>query len=75
LRNAAKPIQQALRESRIGGTAWVLPEKLAKREGYTMCRAEDYLAVLVYSDQVTKGVWQKVSLKHLDGEYLVGDVV
>jgi hypothetical protein len=50
-----------------------LPEKLAKREGYTMCRAEDYLAVLVCSDQVTKGVWQKVSLQRLDGEYLVGE--
>jgi threonylcarbamoyladenosine tRNA methylthiotransferase MtaB len=75
LRNAAEPIQQALRESKIGKVAWVLPEKKAKRDGFTMCRAEDYLAVLVPSHQVQKGVWQKVSFEQLDGEYLVGKVL
>jgi hypothetical protein len=75
LRNAAVPIQQALRESKVGSAAWVLPEKPAKRDGYTMCRAEDYLAVLIPSDQVRSGYWQKVSFVCLDGEYLVGEAV
>ncbi|MBL4674099.1 MAG: hypothetical protein JKX81_17700, partial [Arenicella sp.] len=50
-------------------------KKIAKKDGYTMCRAEDYLAVLICSDQVVKGVWQKVSLQRLDGEYLIGEAV
>ena len=75
LRNAAEPIQQALRESKVGHIAWVLPEKPAKRDGYTMCRAEDYLAVLIPSDEVIMGEWQKIIFDRLDGEYLVGQSV
>jgi threonylcarbamoyladenosine tRNA methylthiotransferase MtaB len=74
LRNAAKPLQYALRYSKIGQTAYVLPEKQAKREGYTMCRSEDYLAVLVPSDQVRKGQWQKVLLTQVEGEYLLANI-
>jgi len=72
LRKAAEPIQHALRRSRLGKSSWVLPEKTSKREGYTMCRAEEYLAVLVPSSQVTQGQWLKVSYETIEGEFLVG---
>ena len=71
LRTAALPIQQALRSSKIGQKAWVLPEKLAKREGYTMCRAEDYLAVLVPNSGVNAGRWQQVTYIALEGDFLL----
>jgi len=72
LRKAAEPIQHALRRSRLGKSSWVLPENASKREGYTMCRAEEYLAVLVPSSQVTQGQWLKVSYETIEGEFLVG---
>ncbi len=72
LRNAAKPIEHAVRASRVGETAWVLPEKTSKIDGFTMCRAEDYLAVLVPSSEVEMGRWQKVSYQNIKGECLVG---
>jgi threonylcarbamoyladenosine tRNA methylthiotransferase MtaB len=75
LRNAAQPLQYALRSSKVGQTAYVLPEKKAKREGYTMCRAEDYLAVLVPTEQVQKGQWQKVLLAQVEGEFLLANTV
>lgn len=74
LREAARPLQKALRSSKIGKTVYVLPEKKAKREGYTMCRAEDYLAVLVPNEQVQKGRWQKVLVTEVDGEFLLANI-
>jgi len=72
LRESAKPLQARLLGSKIGQSAWVLPEKYAKREGYSLCRAEDYLAVLVPSDLLEIGKWSKVDYKAVDGEYLIG---
>lgn len=74
LRNAAEPLQVALRNSKVGQSAYVLPEKVAKRDGYTMCRAEDYLAVLIPSEQVVKGQWHKVSYLQVDGEFLIAEI-
>jgi len=71
LREAAKPLQRCLRESRIGQTAWVLPEKVSKREGMTLCRAEDYLAVLVPTDRVALGRWLEIRYKAVDGEFML----
>jgi len=71
LREAAREIQTELRESRVGMKSWVLPEKPAKRNGYTMCRAEDYLAVLVPESEVSRGRWQQVVYTAVEGEYLV----
>ena len=75
LRTAAKPIQALLRQRSVGKSAWVLPEKNAKREGYMLCRAEDYLAVLVPSDRLSLGRWHYVRYTELDGEYLIGELL
>ena len=75
LRTAAKPIQALLRQRSVGKSAWVLPEKNAKREGYMLCRAEDYLAVLVPSDRLSLGKWHYVRYTELDGEYLIGELL
>lgn len=75
LRNSAKPIRAALRIAKVGENAWVLPERGAKRDGYTLCRAEDYLAVLVPSEQVTKGIWLNVTYLEEDGEFLRAEAV
>lgn len=72
LRESVKPLQTRLLNSKIGQSAWVLPEKYAKREGYSLCRAEDYLAVLVPSDLLEIGKWSKVDYQAVDGEYLIG---
>ena len=66
-------MQQNLRHSKVGSTAWVLPEKTAKREGYTVCRAEDYLAVLVPSEKVEVGKWMKVKYQSVDSGFMLVD--
>ena len=74
LRVAAEPIQAALRASRLGQSAWVLPEKKAQKPGFMMCRAEDYLAVLVPETQVEQGKWVKVVYKAIENEFLVANI-
>ena len=71
LRASAKPLQNRLRESQIGRRAWVLAEKLSKREGYTLCRAEDYLAVLVPNSKISRGQWTQVTYIAVDGDYML----
>jgi len=73
LREAAEPLKTALRQSKIGGYAWVLPEKNAKKEGFTLCRAEDYLAVLVPTSQVSQGKWLKVRYMGHENEFLLAE--
>jgi len=73
LRNAAQVIQDDLRRLRIGQSAWVLPEKDAKKTGFTVCRAEDYLAVLVPTDQIRKTKWVKVRYKAVENKFLLAE--
>ena len=72
LREAGLELQRELLHAKLGGNAWVLPEKIAKREGYTLCRAEDYVAVLVPTEEVTLGQWCKVEYQRLDAGFLIG---
>ncbi|MFT5134991.1 MAG: threonylcarbamoyladenosine tRNA methylthiotransferase MtaB [Arenicella sp.] len=71
LREVGQQLQVKLLQSKLGQSAWVLAEKPAKREGYTLCRAEDYLAILVPSEQVTLGRWSRVQYDAIDNGYLV----
>jgi len=71
IRKAAQPIQHRLRESKVGQCAWVLPEKEAKKEGFTVCRAEDYLSVLVPSEKLERGKWLEVCYKAVENGMLV----
>ena len=71
LRESAKPLQSRLRQSRVGQRAWVLPEKESKQEGMTLCRAEDYLAVLVPSERISVGRWLEVQYKAVDDEFML----
>ncbi|RBP49286.1 tRNA (N(6)-L-threonylcarbamoyladenosine(37)-C(2))-methylthiotransferase MtaB [Arenicella xantha] len=73
LRKAAQPIQSELRASRVGSSAWVLPEKLAKDASLMVCRAEDYLAVLVPANQVQHGKWVKVHYHGVENDYLLAN--
>ena len=75
LRSLGKTIHHDLLKEKLGQVANVLPEQQAKREGYTLCRAEDYLAVLVPSTQIRKGQWQSVAYQSIDGDYLIGDLL
>lgn len=72
LRKSAEPLQADLRAARVGRTAWVLSEKAAKREGYMMCRSEDYLPCLVPANQVQQGKWLQVQYTGVDATYLIG---
>jgi len=71
LRRAAEPRQAKLRESKVGHCAWVLPERVSKRDGYTLCRAEDYLSVLVPTDKVCSGKWMRVEYQSVENGDLV----
>lgn len=74
LRELGKTIRQDLLLQRVGKQAYVLPEKDSKREGFTHCRAEDYLEVLVPSEQVTKGVWQRIRYQSIDDGFMLAKV-
>lgn len=71
LRTVGQQLQQDLLHSRLGTTAWVLPEKAAKRAGYTLCRAEDYLPVLVPTESVKLGIWCQFRYRAVDNGYLI----
>jgi len=71
LRESAEPLQNRLRNSKVGESAWVLPEKEAKRAGFTVCRAEDYLAVLVPSERIVKGQWMRVTYCAVDADFML----
>jgi threonylcarbamoyladenosine tRNA methylthiotransferase MtaB len=73
LRETGAIILDELLATSLGKTAWVLPEKEAKRAGYMLCRAENYLPVLVPSDQVSKGSWCKVSYQTLENGHLTAN--
>lgn len=73
LRDAAKPLQQSLRESKLNTSAWVLPENEAKKTGFTVCKAEDYLAVLVPTSQVTQGKWVEVVYRNIENDFLLAE--
>lgn len=73
LREAATPLQQRLKQERVGKRAWVLPEKNAQREGFVLCRSEDYFPCLVQQDRVQQGQWLEVSYAALEGDYLLAE--
>ena len=73
LRQSVEEMQHNLRHSKIGMSAWVLPEKTAKKHGFTVCRAEDYLAVLVPSEKAELGKWLKVTYKSVEDGFMVAE--
>lgn len=75
LRKVAGQLQNDLLQRKIGESAWVLPEKAAKKQGYFIARAEDYLSVLIDAEQLELAKWQKVQYKRVDGAYLVAHLV
>lgn len=73
MREVGQKLHQQLLDSRVGSTAWVLPEKPAKKAGYMLCRAEDYLAVLVPEHRVVPGKWYQANYRSIeDGHLLAG---
>ncbi len=71
LRQSAEPILTNLKQSRLRKTAWVLPETISKRDGYMLCRSEDYLPCLVPTDQVSRGQWLNVTYNKLSEGQLI----
>lgn len=71
LRSAGKQLEQTLLARRVGQTANVLPEKQAKRSGFMMCRAEDYLPVLLPFADAQQGRWETVKYSHIEDGYLI----
>jgi len=80
LRESAKPLQakllqQRLKQAKHGLKTWVLPEGEAKKVGHTLCRAEDYIAVLVPTEQVCVGHWMQVIYTGIEGGSLIAEKV
>ncbi|MBX2846694.1 MAG: tRNA (N(6)-L-threonylcarbamoyladenosine(37)-C(2))-methylthiotransferase MtaB [Acidiferrobacterales bacterium] len=71
VRKLGESIAAQVLHRRVGTYAHVLPEKDAKRKGYTLCRAEDYLSVLVPSDSIQIGIWQQVRYDAIDNGELI----
>ena len=75
LRDSARPLQVKLLASRVGESAWVLPEKLSWQDGYTQCRAEDYLSVLLPTADAALGRWVKVRYSGVENGQLIASEV
>lgn len=71
IRTAGKKIRFELLQQYIGKIGYVLPERAAKQDGFSLCRAEDYMSVLVQSSQVERARWQKVRYTDVSGDKLV----
>ncbi len=71
LRVIGEQIRSELLRQRVGETAFVLPERQTEQGGYSLCRAEDYLSVLVASPKLKRGEWLKVRYSDVDGDKLV----
>ena len=74
LRKVGKQIKARLLQQSVGKTAYVLPERVSKREGFSLCRAENYLAALVPTEGLISGRWQKVRYTSVDGDYLLAEL-
>lgn len=75
IRQLGQKLKSELLESRVGSLAYVLPEKEAKKNGFMMCRAEDYLEVLVPQELVKQGVWVQVRYKAIEKGYLIANII
>ena len=73
IRDLGLEIKTELLTSRIGSQTWVLAEKISKQEGFVLCRAEDYLAVLVPVERVSFGKWTNVKLVAVKNGYLIAE--
>ena len=71
MRELGEKIQHKVLKEQIMKSAFVLPEKIAKKQGYYMCRAENYLSVLVPEVSVKQGVWMRVRYEKLEEGYLI----
>jgi len=71
IRMLGQTLQQRLIKQKVGQQAYVLPEQEAKKADFTLCRAENYLAVLVPTQNVQQGRWLRVEYTAVEGDYLV----
>ena len=71
LREVGQQLQADLKTRRLGKTAYVLAEKKAKRDGYMMCRSEDYLSVLVPENDAPIGRWQAIQYTDISDGFLI----
>jgi threonylcarbamoyladenosine tRNA methylthiotransferase MtaB len=73
LRELGNELKDSLLRSKVNSHSWVLPEKPAKQAGFSLCRGEDYVEVLVPSEQVALGKWQKVLIKDYSDGLLIAE--
>ena len=70
-----RPLVRGYVLGRLGQEVWVLPEKImpssSRYEGLMHCRAENYLPVLVDSQNLQIGQWLKVALIEIVEEYML----
>lgn len=73
LREAGKVLEKALLERKIDTEFWVLPEQSKRDDGYVLCRAEDYVPILLPEAAIKRGQWLKVRAKRLENGQLYAD--
>lgn len=75
LHQLAATLQEPLLQAQIGKTAWVLPERHNTDKQHFICRAENYLAVIINenqeSDAINVGKWIKVQYQCLEQGFLI----
>ena len=75
LRKTAEQLQKTLLKSRLGKTAWVLPE--TNKNGTIKARSEDYLNVHIQqaaNQEIALGQWVKVIYESMDKQFLQASV-
>jgi tRNA A37 methylthiotransferase MiaB len=75
LREIGNQLLKQLLAERVGSRAWVLPENTRKGSSQLLCRAEDYLTVLMSSKDVVLGRWCFVEYVSVKNRHLLGVIV
>lgn len=83
LHQLAGQLQNSLLDRQIGKTAWVLPERYNRDKQHFICRAENYLAVMINVDnqndskreqnnlRLNVGKWVKVQYQRVEQGFLI----
>ena len=75
LRQTGQQLRTDLLNKVINQRAWVLPENPAKKDGYMLCKAENYLPVLVPNKGLVQGRWCYVEYVSCKNDFLHAQLI
>ena len=72
LREIGSQLHAKLLAERVGSYAWVLPENTKRGSTQVLCRAEDYLTVMMRCQDVVQGRWCYIQYTGVKDGHLLG---